>query len=110
MYEKKTTIYALAEPGKPEQIRYIGQTTQKYGGQRRYSQHTYCARKNVKNYALAAWLLSLIKEGKKPNVQDLMVVETGGVKIEQQLIKKFSEIFDLLNVNANPTRTRKKRK
>lgn len=62
-----TCIYALADPNKPSEIRYIGKTRSKLRG--RLFQHV----NGVNRYAChrSAWIKSLLKEGRIPMIWPL---------------------------------------
>ena len=104
------TVYALIEPGtdcSPDPyVRYVGQTD---GPLRcRLSEHIADAKASrMGNEALRAWILGLLKRGRRPVVVALEVCTSyeGADLAEARQIAQWAAVFpDLFNLQHNPHR------
>ena len=84
----KIYIYTLKHPDTQE-VRYVGKSKRP---KRRLSEHTYQRLLETKKTHLAYWLLSLLKEGKKPIMEIVAETEDDWESLEQEWIKKFSNL------------------
>lgn len=84
----KIYIYTLKHPDTQE-VRYVGKTKRP---KRRLSEHTYKTLLESKKTHLAYWLLSLLKESKKPIMDIVAETEENWESLEKEWIKKFPNL------------------
>src|SRR5688572_16040624 len=84
----KIYIYILKHPDTQE-VRYVGKTKRP---KRRFSEHIYVKSLESKKTHLAYWILSLLKDGKKPVMEVVAETENDWQSLEQEWIKKFSNL------------------
>lgn len=69
----KSTIYALVDPRKKEEYRYVGKTVQKLS--QRLSGHVYEAGKPDSHTYKTHWIRKLLREGVKPQIIKLETID-----------------------------------
>mgnify|MGYP000048738562 CR=1 FL=1 len=84
----KIYIYTLKDPDTQE-VRYVGKSKRP---KRRLSEHTYKKLLKTKKTHLAYWVLSLLKNGKKPIMEIVDETNEDWQTLEQKWIKKFSNL------------------
>lgn len=84
----KIYIYTLKDPD-TQQVKYVGKTKRP---KRRLSEHTYKKLLETKKTHLAYWLLSLLKDDKKPIMDIVAETEGDWQTLEQEWIKKFPNL------------------
>lgn len=93
----KVKIYCLYNPMTCE-IRYIGRTKREI--KIRLNEHICNAKKEGKNKYLYTWIRSLLKNGIRPKIKQLTIVEgwEESHKLERFLINKYKDKFRLTNM------------
>ena len=93
----KVKLYCLYNPMTCE-IRYIGRTKREL--RVRLNEHICNANKKSKNKYLYTWIRSLLKNGIRPKIKQLTIVEgweQSHIK-EREIINKYKDKFNLVNM------------
>lgn len=90
---RKVKIYVLKHPDTNE-VRYVGKTTRMLC--QRLGNHIYNAKKTKHNMHLSNWILSILKEGKKPIIE---LIEECNYSVWQEREKYWISFYpNLINV------------
>ena len=100
METKNYSFYVLKSDIKPDEIRYVGVTSNSIS--RRFTQHKYCATHPEKRgLPVHKWMYSVYKQGGKINIEKIFECpESEWEETEKSLIKKYRDLgHNLLNID-----------
>jgi hypothetical protein len=103
----RLTVYGLADPLEPQDIRYVGLTRQAL--KRRLAQHCAQSADLASNPAKATWILRLKKERRRPIIVPLLKVrEVHAYEAERDMKRRLIAAGHKLFANADLPGTHKK--